>query len=224
MPVFQLEKEPIFPLPQLAEDSGLLAVGGDLSVERLIQAYAHGIFPWYSEGDPILWWSPDPRMILFPDRFKVSKSLRKVIEAGKFDVLFDTHFGEVIRACARVPRKGEKGTWITEAMINAYTDLHEAGYAHSVEIYADGELVGGLYGVSLGSAFFGESMFFRQRDASKIALYHLVERLKDWKFSFIDTQVETGHLKRLGAEKIPRAEFLVLLKEALNSKTITGKW
>lgn len=224
MPVFQLEKEPIFPLPHLAEGSGLLAVGGDLSVERLIQAYAHGIFPWFSEGDPILWWSPDPRMILLPNRFKVSRSLRRTIDSGRFVASFDRHFKEVIRACARVPRKGEKGTWITEDMIEAYTKLHEAGYAHSVEIHEDEELVGGLYGVSLGSAFFGESMFFRQRDASKVALYHLVERLKEWRFSFIDTQVETDHLKRLGAVKIPRAEFLDLLKEALKSTTISGKW
>ncbi len=224
MPVFQLEKEPIFPLPHLAEDSGLLAVGGDLSVERLIQAYAHGIFPWYSEGDPILWWSPNPRMVLFPNQFNVSRSLRKAIETGGFTVSFDSHFGEVIRACARVPRKGEKGTWITEEMIEAYTNLYDAGYAHSVEIFEHGELAGGLYGVSLGSAFFGESMFYRQRDASKVALYFLVERLKDWNFSFIDTQVETDHLKRLGAVNIPRAEFLDLLKEALSSKTIAEKW
>jgi len=224
MPVYQLEKEPIFPYPHLAEASGLLAVGGDLSVERLVQAYAHGIFPWYSHGDPILWWSPDPRMVLYPDRFKASKSLRRAVKKEHFEVTFDRHFPEVIRACADRPREGQDGTWITPEMTDAYIALHDQGFAHSVEIFAQGDLVGGLYGVSLGKAFFGESMFYTARDASKVALFHLVDRLQQWEFQLIDAQVETDHLKQFGAINIPREEFLVQLGEALKSSTIKGKW
>lgn len=224
MPIFGLEEAPLFPQPHLAEPSGLLALGGDLRVERLIQAYAHGIFPWYTEGSPILWWSPDPRMVLYPDRLKVSKSLRSIIRKGKYEVRFDHAFQEVIRACAGVPRKGQPGTWITQEMIRAYIDLHEAGYAHSVEVYSDRELVGGLYGVSLGRAFFGESMFHHVRDTSKIALFHLVERLRSWDFQLIDSQVETTHMLRLGAINIRRKAFLEELAEALTHPTIKGKW
>lgn len=224
MAVYQLEKDPIFPHPGLAERSGLLAVGGDLSPERLIQAYANGIFPWYSAGDPILWWSPDPRMVLYPDRFRISKSLRRTIQAGGFKATFDTDFSSVIHACARVPRKGQPGTWIVPEMIEAYIRLHELGYAHSVEVYREGKLVGGLYGVSLGRVFFGESMFFTERDASKVALFHLVERLKSWDFHLIDAQVETAHLKSFGAINMDRAEFLRQLSEAIRYKTIKGNW
>lgn len=224
MPVFQLEKDPVFPHPDLAEKSGLLAIGGDLSPERLIQAYANGIFPWYSKGDPILWWSPDPRMVLYPDRFKASKSLRKTIRTGVFSVSFDAEFNSVIHACARIPRKGQPGTWIVPEMIDAYIRLHELGYAHSVEVYLEGKLAGGLYGISLGRVFFGESMFFTERDASKVALYHLVERLKSLDFQLIDAQVETDHLRSVGAINIPRKEFLIQLQEAVSYKTLKGNW
>jgi len=163
MPVFQLGKEPIFPHTELAEESGLLAIGGDLTTERLVQAYAHGIFPWYSEGEPVMWWSPDPRMVLYLNQFKVSKSLKQLLRNNTFRVEFDTNFRLVIESCAQVPRAGQKGTWITQDMKNAYIDLHASGYAHSVEVYEQHQLVGGLYGVNLGKTFFGESMFHKKR-------------------------------------------------------------
>lgn len=224
MPVFVLNENLLFPDPNLADDHGLLAVGGDLSIQRLLLAYSNGIFPWYSEGDPIMWWSPNPRMVLFPDNFKVSKSMRQTIRNKKYKVLFDTNFKQVIENCAKLPREDQGGTWITKEMQEAYLDLHRAGYAHSVESYLNGKLVGGLYGISLGKAFFGESMFFKQRDASKVALYYLVEKIKKWDFHFIDAQTETEHLKSLGAVNIPRLKFLQLLKIALKSHTIKGKW
>ena len=224
MPVFSLPNEVIFPDPNLAEEDGLLAVGGDLSPERLIQAYANGIFPWYSEEEPILWWSPDPRMILFPDKFKVSKSLEQRVRNKNFEVYFDKDFESVIRNCAASARKGDAGTWITDEMQKAYIKLHEAGFAHSVEAYLDDRLVGGLYGISLGKAFFGESMFHTERDASKIALYALVSRMTEWGFHFIDVQQETDHLKSLGAESVPREKFLKLLKETLKFPVVKGKW
>jgi leucyl/phenylalanyl-tRNA--protein transferase len=224
MPVYQLEEQPVFPDPSLAEPNGLLAVGGDLSIPRLINAYARGIFPWFSAGDPILWWSPDPRLVLFPDRLKVSKSLRQSIRKKDQEVRFDTRFAEVIEACSRVPRKGQQGTWITDEMKNAYVGLHEAGLAHSVEVFQQNELVGGLYGVSLGRVFFGESMFSIKQDASKVALYYLVEQLRQWEFQLIDAQVETSHMKRMGATSVPRDQFLRLLTKALKFETIKGKW
>ncbi len=224
MPVFKLPKEIIFPAPSLAEKDGLLAVGGDLSPERLIEAYANGIFPWYSEDEPLLWWSPNPRMILFPDKFKASKSLRQSIRNKNFEVFFDRDFKAVIENCAITDRNGKKGTWITPDMQKAYIDLHKAGFAHSVETYKDDKLIGGLYGISLGKAFFGESMFHTETDASKIALYSLVSRMKDWGFHFIDVQQETKHLKSLGAEIIPRKKFLGLLQEALKFPSVKGKW
>ncbi|MBM3435257.1 MAG: leucyl/phenylalanyl-tRNA--protein transferase [Bacteroidetes bacterium] len=224
MPVYSLSNELIFPDPRLADKSGLLAVGGDLSSRRLVLAYSNGIFPWYSEGDPILWWSPNPRMVLFPEKFKVSKSLNQVLRNKDFDVKFDTAFPEVIDHCSKVPRFGQGGTWITSEMKEAYIELHRLGYAHSAETYMNGKLVGGLYGVSLGKAFFGESMFYTERDASKIALYFLVKKLKGWEFHFLDAQVETGHLKRLGAENIPRKEFLELLKKAMQFPTQKNNW
>ncbi len=224
MPVYALTDSMIFPDPNLAEEDGLIAVGGDLSSERLLLAYASGIFPWYSEGHPILWWSPDPRIVLFPDKFRISKSLRQTLRNNQFTVKFDNAFEEVIDACSKIPREGQDGTWITSEMKEAYIHLHQLGFAHSVETYIDGKLAGGLYGVSLGHAFFGESMFYFQRDASKIALYFLVKKLIDWEFHFIDAQVETAHLINLGAESLPRKDFLALLKKALIYPTIKGKW
>lgn len=224
MPVYALDDRIIFPDPNLADESGLLAVGGDLLPDRLLLAYSSGIFPWYSEDDPILWWSPDPRMVLIPDDLKLSKSLRQVINKNEFEIKFDCQFEQVITNCSKAPRTDQDGTWITKEMKQAYIELHKLGFAHSVETYYNNELVGGLYGISLGKAFFGESMFFKKRDASKIALYFLVQRLIEWGFHFIDAQVETEHLKRLGAKLIPRHDFLISLILALKFKTIQGKW
>lgn len=224
MPVFRLNGSLRFPHPSYAEPSGLLAVGGDLRVERLLRAYRKGIFPWYSEGDPILWFSPDPRLILFPEEFHVSRSLRKTINLGEFEIRFDTCFSRVISACANVDRKNQTSTWITDDMMEAYTDMHEEGFAHSVETFHEGGLVGGLYGLSLGGAFFGESMFHLMDDASKVALYYLVERLKYWDFDFIDSQVPTDHMKSLGGREIDRNSFLDMLERTLERQTIRGKW
>ncbi len=210
---FDPESDPAhFPDPgyALEEPNGLLAVGGDLSPARLLNAYRQGIFPWYSDGQPILWWSPDPRAVLFPDQFKVSRSLRKSLRKRPFRVTLDTAFAAVIEACSE-PRDDGAGTWITEEMKQAYIQLHGIGFAHSVECWEGEELVGGLYGVSMGKVFFGESMFTRRTDASKIGFAHLVEQLKDWGFGLIDCQVHSGHLASLGAEDIPREEFLGLL-------------
>ncbi len=215
MPVFQLSDEIIFPSPELARKDGLLAFGGDLSEERLITAYSMGIFPWYSEDSPILWWTPNPRLILIPSELKVSRSLRKVINKGIFKVTMDTAFEQVIRNCADAPREGQGGTWITEDMVDAYIRLHKSGYAHSVESWHEGELVGGLYGIILGKAFFGESMFSKESNASKVAFVWLVERLKEQGFKLIDCQVRTEHLISLGARDVPRKRFLEMLREAL---------
>jgi leucyl/phenylalanyl-tRNA--protein transferase len=213
-----------FPDPELANANGLLAAGGNLESDTLLKAYASGIFPWYAEGSPILWWSPDPRMVLFPGKLKVSKSLGQSIRNKKYDVLMDANFEGVIHHCATIPRKGQSGTWITKDMISAYIALHRAGYAHSVEIYMESQLVGGLYGVSLGGTFFGESMFHLVRDGSKIALFRLVELIKGWDFDLVDIQQSTGHLRRLGAEDIPRSDFLAILKKSLKKETIRGNW
>jgi len=224
MPVFLLNDELIFPSPGLADQDGLLAIGGDLSPERLIMAYQMGIFPWFSDESPILWWSPDPRMVLFPKKFKRSKSLRQTIRNRNFEVRFDTDFGQVIQHCAATTRKHEDGTWIIPEMISAYKNLHELGIAHSVETYSDGILVGGLYGVSLGRAFFGESMFYTERDASKVALSALVDRMIEWDFLLIDAQQNTEHLGSMGAGPVSRLEFLLVLEEAMKYPTIKGKW
>ena len=224
MPIFALDDSCNFPDPNQADQSGLLAVGGDLSSNRIIKAYEQGIFPWFSEGDPILWWSPDPRMILFPEKLNVSKSLRQSLNNSNFEVTFDKSFVDVVTHCSNIPRKDQDGTWITKEMKQAYLNLHELGYAHSVETWLDGELVGGLYGISLGHAFFGESMFYTRRDASKIALYHLTEKIINWGFFFIDAQIETDHMQRMGAENISRNDFLKLLNKALKHKTKKGKW
>ena len=206
------DPDPGFPDVGLAltEPDGLLAIGGDLSVSRLLEAYRQGIFPWYGQGQPILWWSPDPRLVLFPEALRVSRSLRKTLRKGHFAVTLDTDFPAVISACAG-PRAGEDGTWITRAMQLAYTRLHESGHAHSVECRLDGELVGGLYGVAIGRVFFGESMFARTSDASKVAFVWLVRQLQRWDFRLIDCQVHTGHLASLGARDIPRRQFSRLL-------------
>ncbi len=214
----------LFPDPESATSEGLVAAGGDLEPETLLEAYAHGIFPWYEEGMPILWWSPDPRMILYPQDLKISKSLRQVIRSGKYSCRLDKAFEQVIGQCARVPRKDQHGTWITPEMKKAYVRLHEMGYAHSVETYYKNELVGGLYGVSLGNAFFGESMFHLMPDSSKVALYALVRWCRRHHFDFIDAQVPTDHLRSLGAIDISRREFLKLLKQSLQKQTIRGEW
>jgi leucyl/phenylalanyl-tRNA--protein transferase len=211
MPVYQIPQELLFPAPELAEEDGLLGVGGDLSPERLLLAYGSGIFPWYSKGEPIMWWSPDPRCVLYPEKLKISTSLRQAIKKGNYEVRFDTCFEEVIGHCARTKRKGQRSTWITNEMVRAYIRLHELGFAHSTEVFMDGELAGGLYGVSIGRTYSGESMFHLRPEASKIALYHLVERLKEWKFPLIDCQVTNPHLLSLGAEEMPRKEFLKLV-------------
>jgi leucyl/phenylalanyl-tRNA--protein transferase len=222
--VFRLPREPIFPDPGLADPDGLLAVGGDLSPERLVRAYADGIFPWFSEETPILWWSPDPRMVLIPGEMHVPRSLRRTIRAGAFEVRTDTAFGEVIRRCADKERPGQDGTWITGKMVDAYERLHGLGFAHSIEAWRGGELAGGLYGVSLGAAFFGESMFADRPDASKVAFATSVEWLRDRGVELVDCQVDTEHLRRFGAREIPRSEFLARLRNALASPTLRGPW
>ncbi len=224
MPIFRLVDEPVFPPPDYADPSGLLAVGGDLSNERLLEAYRVGIFPWYSDDQPILWWSPDPRLILDLKDFKISRSLSKTLKKGVFQVTFDHSFEEVIQACAAVPREAQNGTWITPEMQEAYINLHGLGYAHSVETWFGGKLAGGLYGVSLGKCFFGESMFHLKTDASKVALATLVEKLKSWDFHFIDSQMTTEHMVRLGAKELPRRIFLKRLQSALRHPTRRGRW
>lgn len=219
----------IFPDVELAlsEPDGLLAVGGDLSIERLTSAYQQGIFPWYSEGQPILWWSPDPRMVLEPKDIKVSRSLAKKIRKQDVQITFDQNFRDVITACseARLEKgKRQDETWILDEMIEAYVKLHEAGYAHSVECWQDGKLVGGLYGIALGKVFFGESMFSRISDASKIAFVSLAQQLEQWGFKLIDCQVYTSHLESLGATMIPRKQFLTLLKQHAINNTKNIKW
>ena len=223
MPIFALTDEIIFPPAELADPSGILAVGGDLSPERLLLSYSLGIFPWYSQGDPILWWSPDPRFVLFPDEIRVSRTMRQVFQRNYFDITFDRAFDDVINGC-KEPRQGHDGTWITGDMLGAYVDLHRMGYAHSVEAWKDGTLAGGLYGVSLGGCFFGESMFSRESNASKAAFITLVNRLQRENFPLIDCQVYTAHLESLGARGIPRSEFIDFLNKALALPTIRGCW
>ncbi len=213
-----------FPDPSQADDDGLLGFGGNLEVDTLLQAYSKGIFPWYSHGEPIMWWSPEPRLVLFPEKMKVSKSLLQTIKKNKFTIFADTHFSEVVRHCAGTKRAGQDGTWITEEMYLAYIQLHKEGYAHSIEVFYKNQLVGGLYGVSLGKAFFGESMFHHVADASKVALWSLVQTLLKWNFNFIDAQVYTAHLVSLGAIEIPRNTFLKMLQSALEHETKKGSW
>lgn len=225
MSIFLLDETTIaFPPADLADASGLLAVGGDLRTERLLAAYRAGLFPWYSEGEPILWWSPDPRLVLFPGDLKVSERLRRVIRKGDFDITMDTVFEEVIRACASVNDRARQGTWIVDDMIDAYCRLHRAGYAHSVEAWQEGRLAGGLYGLSLGRCFFGESMFTRVSNASKAAFVGLVGFLAARNFDMIDCQMTTAHLVRFGAVEIRRNTFLKRLTAALQAPTMTGAW
>jgi leucyl/phenylalanyl-tRNA--protein transferase len=207
----------------LVSPNGLLCAGGDLSPERLLDAYSHGIFPWFSEGDPILWWSPDPRMVLFPEELKVSRSLRKAVDRGPYETRFDTAFRDVIAECS-APRDGQTGTWIVPEMIDAYTRLHELGFAHSVESWRDGELVGGLYGIALGDVFFGESMFSRASDASKVALVRLVEHLRGRGCRMIDCQQNTAHLASLGAREIPRKAFAQQVQESIQYPLQSQRW
>lgn len=195
-----------FPHPSRASEEGIVAWGGDLSPSRIIRAYQEGIFPWYSKQDPILWWSPDPRLIMELDDFHLTKSLKKSLK--KFTYKIDTAFGDVIRNCASAPRKGQNGTWILSEVVEAYETLHSLGVAHSIESYFEGELVGGLYGLSIGGVFCGESMFSKKSDASKAAYYVLVQHLKHWGYSFVDCQVPTEHLKSLGAKEVAKEEFL----------------
>jgi leucyl/phenylalanyl-tRNA--protein transferase len=224
MAVYQLPDEIVFPHPSLAEPDGLLAVGGDLSTDRLLTAYANGIFPWYCEGEPILWWSPDPRCLFLPPQIKVSKSLRQSMRNKSWQISTDTAFEQVISNCAEIRRTHEDGTWILPEMQQAYTELYKEGFAHSIEIWHGSKLVGGLYGLSLGAAFMGESMFHLERDASKAALYYLCELATEWNFLFIDNQMPTDHLISLGAQTISREKYLELLSEALQHPTKQGLW
>jgi len=222
---FWLTPDSFFPPLEtaLVKPNGLLAAGGDLSPERLIEAYRSGIFPWFNANETILWWSPDPRMVLFPSELRISRSLNKILRNSNYEVRVDSAFSQVIQACAE-PRKGQSGTWIHSDMVSAYTVLHEMGLAHSVETWVGGELVGGLYGIAQGKMFFGESMFSRTHDASKIAFVHLVKQLERWNFKMIDCQMKTAHLASFGAREIPRKEFSQKLKELVNYSNQIKKW
>ncbi|MBN1685217.1 MAG: leucyl/phenylalanyl-tRNA--protein transferase [Spirochaetales bacterium] len=213
-----------FPPPDHATEHGIVGVGGTLSPGMLLSAYSQGVFPWYSEGDPLLWWNPDPRFVLFTDRLHISKSLKKLLNKRRFHFSFDLRFREVIEQCSRVKRPGQDGTWITPAMIDAYTELHRLGFAHSLEVWNDTRLAGGLYGVSLGRIFCGESMFTLESGASKAGLVHLAGMLRPLGFRLIDSQVRTDNLAAMGAEDIPREEYLQLLGNALEHRTIRGSW
>jgi leucyl/phenylalanyl-tRNA--protein transferase len=221
-----LDSDSAFPPLELAlsQPNGLLAAGGDLSPSRLLDAYRHGIFPWYSEGQPILWWSPDPRLVLFPGELKVSRSLARRLKKEDYQVRFDSSFRDVMLACATAQRPDQDGTWIMPAIVEGYTALNELGYAHSAETWINGELAGGLYGVAIGGVFYGESMFHRTTDASKIAFAYLVRRLQQQGFGLIDCQMHTPHLQRFGAREIPRSEFAARLAELVNLPCPVGKW
>ncbi|HIE34850.1 MAG TPA: leucyl/phenylalanyl-tRNA--protein transferase, partial [Campylobacterales bacterium] len=205
----------IFPDPRNSSKEGLVAFGGDLDPNRILSAYKKGIFPWYSKGDPILWWSPDPRLVLYPDDLKISRSLKKILKKSIFEVRVDTNFKEVILNCKNIKRKDQEGTWILPEIVDAFNRLHQMGFAHSIEVYQDNKLVGGLYGLSLGAAFFGESMFSKVGNASKVALVKLVQISKEFNFDFIDCQIPTLHLKKMGAMEIGRDRFLDELELAL---------
>jgi leucyl/phenylalanyl-tRNA--protein transferase len=224
MPVYLLSDDLVFPSPKLAPKEGLLAVGGDLRQERLLLAYRMGIFPWYSRYEPILWWSPDPRLVLYPGEIRVSKSLQKTIKKGLFRITMDQAFEAVIDACAQSRTSADEGTWIVEEMIDAYRKLHESGFAHSVEAWRDDRLAGGLYGVSLGKCFFGESMFTHISNASKVAFVALVKHLQALNFDLIDCQVTTPHLLTFGAREISRTRYLNELEKSLKPSTLRGQW
>lgn len=209
--MYRLTDALLFPSPEQASDEGIVAVGGDLKPERVMLAYRKGIFPWFESDDFLLWWSPDPRMVLFPDQVKISKSMRAVLRKKQFEVTFNNAFDDVVEACAKVKRFGQNGTWITPGLMEVYSTLHTQGHAHSVEVWEEGVLVGGLYGVDLGTVFCGESMFSKANNASKVALISLAKELKKNKYKLIDCQVPTQHLASMGAESIPRSEFLTYL-------------
>lgn len=219
MPIYRLTDELVFPSPELADPDGILAVGGDLSAERLLLAYRHGIFPWFSEGEPIIWWSPDPRFVLYPENIHVSKSMRRVFNQNRFSITINKAFHEVIQNCQDVPRRGQDGTWITDEMIDAYVFLHEKGFAHSAEAWQEGQLVGGIYGIAMGRCFFGESMFSKKSNASKAAFITLVQNLQEKGCLLVDCQVYTDHLHSLGAESISRSRFLEELAAGVSVKT-----
>lgn len=216
--------EVIFPQPHDADESGLLGVGGDLRPERLLLGYANGIFPWYSEGQPILWFSPDPRCVLVPEDLHIGRSLRKVLKKSPYRVTLDTAFSDVISRCKSTPRPGQQGTWITKDMESAYVRLHELGYAHSVEVWSGEDLVGGLYGVGLGGLFAGESMFSHASDASKTGLIWLVQQLHRWNFELVDAQVRTDTLARMGAIEIDRSSYIDRIAALVQQPTRTGRW
>lgn len=223
MPIYWLDEALAFPHPQYADEDGVLAVGGDLSPERLLLAYQNGIFPWYNEGEPIIWWSPDPRFVLLPDQLKISKSMRKVLRDQQFRVTFNQDFRAVIQHCSTTSRHGQEGgTWITEAMIEAYCMLHDLGFAHSVEVWEAGELVGGLYGLALGRCFSGESMFTKVSNASKAGFITLVQRLERLGFDMVDCQTHSNHLESLGAIYIDRVDFLAYLEKNSQRSTFRG--
>ena len=222
--IFRIPRRLQFPDPSFADPSGLLGVGGDLTPDRLLLAYRSGIFPWYSAGQPILWWSPDPRMVLYTEQLRVQRSLAKRIRQGRYTVTLDTSFAEVLRRCAEVPRPGQDGTWITQEMTEAYEHLHALGHAHSVEAWEEGELVGGLYGVAVGRLFSGESMFALRPDASKVAFVHLVRQLWQWGFPLVDCQVHTQHLQRFGAIEIARADYLEHVRHLSQQPGTAGPW
>ena len=224
MTIYRLSEDLIFPDPRDAEEDGLIAVGGDLTPARVLLAYHYGIFPWYSDDQPYMWWSPTPRMLLYPDQFHTSKTLKRKLKSEEYQVRFDTNFPAVIRACAKIPRSHEQGTWITEEMISTYIELHRMGYAHSVEVYLEDRLIGGQYGLSLGKAFFGESMFSYEKDGSKIAFANLAALLNIWDFDFIDCQLPTDHLKSLGAVEMPREEYLTQLDKTLEYEHHRCSW
>lgn len=223
MPIYLLNENLNFPPVEGAED-GIVAIGGDLSSERLLLAYQCGIFPWYGDEEPIIWHSPDPRFILLLDDLHISKSMQRVLNSNKFHVTFDTDFSFIINQCALIERKEQDGTWITNEMIDAYLELYKSGYAHSVEVWNNDKIVGGLYGVSLGKVFFAESMFHTETNASKFALIKLVELLKQKEFHFLDAQVHTTHVESLGAKNIPREQFIELLQKGLKQESWIGKW
>jgi leucyl/phenylalanyl-tRNA--protein transferase len=224
MTVFALPAQPLFPDPAHADEDGLLAVGGDLSPQRLLMAYAQGIFPWYSENSPILWWSPDPRLVLEPGRIHVPARLERVLRQGRFVFTLDTAFEAVIGGCAQTPRQGAHGTWIVPEMLAAYCRLHELGFAHSIEVWSGGKLAGGLYGVALGGAFFGESMFYREPDASKAGLVVLMRALHGAGFALFDCQQTTAHMLRFGGFEVRRDEFLSRLERAMRLPAPRGPW
>ena len=225
MPIHYItNKAEDFPSPEKADANGIVAIGGDMKPDRVLNAYKKGIFPWFSPWDPIMWWSPDPRFVLFPDELKVSKSMRPYFNQNKFKITFDTHFNEVVTACAKSNRKGEVGTWINKEIKTVFSEFHQSGLAHSIEVWENDKLVGGLYGLSLGSMFFGESMFSQVPNASKFGFITLVNWLKLKNFTLIDCQVHTDHLGSLGAKGIPRKKFLELLETGLQQPALQGKW